>query len=34
MKARRGYSAPHTLKYQVRKIAADKDNQDTPRLEV
>lgn len=32
MKARRGYSTTHTLKNQIRKIAADEDNQDTPRL--
>ena len=33
MKARRGYGAPHALKYQIGKIAADEDDQDTPRLE-
>lgn len=32
MKARRGYSAADALENQIRKIAADKDNQDTPRL--
>ena len=33
MEARRGYSPTHTLENQIREIAADKDNQDTPRLE-
>ena len=32
MKARRGYSATDALEDQIRKIAADEDDEDTPRL--